>query len=155
MNKKNPDFKDLVTNKIAYHNYEVLETLEAGIKLVGTEVKSLRDGGGILQDNYIHIHNGEAFLAQAFIAHYKFGNLFNHEEKRERKLLMHKSQINKLRKQKEEKGYTLIALAMYLTKTGYVKVKVGLCRGKKLYDKRADLKKKSQEREMDRALKGN
>lgn len=146
---------DLVSNRVAYHNYEVLDTLEAGIKLLGTEVKSLRDGGGSLQDNFVTIKKGEAFLMQSYIAKYKFGNLFNHEEKRERKLLLHKSEIAKLRKQSEEKGLALVALGMYLTKTGYVKVKIGLCKGKKLYDKRSDLKKKGQDREMDRALKGN
>lgn len=146
---------DLVSNRVAYHNYEVIDTMEAGIKLLGTEVKSLRDGGGILQDNYVTIRKGEAFLVQCYIAHYKFGNVNNHEEKRERKLLLHKSEIAKLRKQKEEKGISLIGLGMYMTKTGFVKVKVGLCRGKKLHDKRSDLKKKSQNREIDRALKGN
>jgi SsrA-binding protein len=146
---------DLVSNKVAYHNYEVLDTFEAGIKLFGTEVKSLRDGGGSLQDNYISIIKGEPFLLQSYISKYKFGNLFNHEERRERKLLLHKSEISKLRKQNEEKGLTLVALAMYLNKTGYVKVKVGVCKGKKLYDKRSDLKKKDQQREINRALKGS
>lgn len=146
---------DLVSNRVAYHNYEVLDTIEAGVKLLGTEVKSLRDGGGSLQDNYVTIIKGVPFLMQSYIGKYKFGNLFNHEERRERKLLLHKSEISKLRKQNEEKGLTLVALAMYLTKTGFVKVKIGLCRGKKLYDKRSDLKKKDQEREMNRALKGN
>ncbi len=146
---------DLVSNRAAYHNYEVLDTLEGGIKLLGTEVKSLRDGGGSLQDNYITIIKGEPFLMQCSIAKYKFGNLFNHDERRERKLLLHKTEISRLRKQNEEKGLTLIALGMYLTKTGFVKVKIGLCKGKKLYDKRSDLKKKDQEREMNRVLKGN
>lgn len=153
--KKKKTLGDLVSNKVAYHNYEVIETLEAGIKLLGTEVKSLRDGGGSLQDNYITIKKGEAFLLQSYIAKYKFGNVFNHEERRERKLLLHKNEISKLKKQKEEKAYTLIALSMYFTKTGFVKVKIGLCKGKKLYDKRSTLKKKTQDREMDRALKGN
>lgn len=154
MKKKKNTSSDLVSNKIAYHNFEVLDTFEAGIKLLGTEVKSLRDGGGTLQDNYVTVRKGEAFLMQSYIAKYKFGNLFNHEERRERKLLLHKSEIHKLKKQKEEKAYTIVALSMYLTKTGFVKVKIGLCRGKKLFDKRADLKKKSQSREMDRAMKG-
>lgn len=155
MKKKKNTSLDLVSNRVAYHNYEVLDTIEAGIKLLGTEVKSLRDGGGILQDNYVTIRKGEAFLVGAHIGHYKFGNLNNHEERRERKLLLHKSEIGKIRKQKEEKGISLIGLSMYMTKTGFVKVKIGLCRGKKLHDKRATLKKKSQEREMNRALKGD
>jgi SsrA-binding protein len=154
-NKKKKDISsDLVSNRVAYHHFEVLDTFEAGIKLTGTEVKSLRDGGGSLQDNYIFIKKEEAFLIQAFIAPYKFGNLFNHEPKRERKLLLHKSEIIKLKKQNEEKGLTLVALAMYLTKTGFVKVKIGVCRGKKLFDKRASLKEKSENREIARVMKG-
>ncbi|MCH9616742.1 MAG: SsrA-binding protein [Chlamydiia bacterium] len=153
MKKKKNTSLDLVSNRIAYHNYQVIDTMEAGIKLLGTEVKSLRDGGGILQDNYIIIRKGEAFLVQSYIAHYKFGNTNNHEEKRERKLLLHKSEISKLQKKREEKGLTLIALSMYMTKTGFVKVKVGICKGKQLHDKRESLKKKGQEREMNRALK--
>ncbi|MCH9621104.1 MAG: SsrA-binding protein [Chlamydiia bacterium] len=155
MKKKKTVLKDLVSNKVAYHNYEVVETLEAGVKLVGTEVKSLKEGGASLQDNYITIKNGEAFLMQAYIGHYKFGNVHNHEERRERKLLMHKSEIEKFRKQKDEKGLTIVALSMYLTKTGFVKVKIGLCRGKKLFDKRSSLKEKSQNREIQRALKNS
>jgi SsrA-binding protein len=152
--KKKDSSGDLVSNRVAYHNFEVLDTLEGGIKLLGTEVKSLRDGGGSLTDNYIFIKNGEAFLIQAFIAQYKFGNLFNHEPKRERKLLLHKSEIIKLKKQNEEKGLTLIALSMYLNKSGFVKVKIGICKGKKLFDKRADLKKKSENLEIARVMKG-
>lgn len=155
MKKKKTNLGDLCSNRVAYHNYEVIDTLEAGVKLVGTEVKSLKEGGGTLQDNYVVIKKGEAFLLQAYIAHYKFGNTFNHEEKRERKLLLHKSEIAKLRKQKEEKGMSIIALSMYINKNGFVKVKIGLCRGKKLFDKRSDLKKKSQNREIDRALKNS
>jgi len=155
MKKKKTDLGDLVSNRVAYHNYEVIDTIEAGIKLVGTEVKSLKEGGGTLQDNYITIRNEEAFLMECYIAHYKFGNVNNHEEKRARKLLMHKSEILKLKKQKEEKGLTIVALSMYLNKTGYVKVKVGLCRGKKLFDKRSSLKEKSQNREIERAIKNS
>lgn len=144
---KNSTHSELVSNRVAYHNYEVLETLEAGIALLGTEVKSLRDGGGNLTDNYVLIREGEAFLRQAHIAPYSFGNVYNHSEKRERKLLLHKLEIQKLRKKSQEKGLTLIALALYLNK-GIVKVKLGVCRGKKTHDKRQALKKKSQEREM-------
>lgn len=138
---------DLYTYRAAYHNYEVLETLEAGIALVGTEVKSLREGGGNLIDNYITIKGNEAVLKNASIAPYKFGITFGHEEKRDRKLLLHKTEIAKLKKQSEIKGLTIIALAFYL-KNGIVKVKIGVCRGKKAHDKRATLKKKDQMREM-------
>ena len=154
MKKKKNMTGDLVSNRVAYHNFEVIDTLEAGIKLTGTEVKSLRDGGGVLQDNFVSIRKEEVFLTGAYIAPYKFGNVFNHEPKRERKLLLHKSEILKMKKQKEEKGLTLIALSMYLIKSGFVKVKLGVCRGKKLHDKRAALKQKSENREIDRAMKG-
>ncbi len=143
--KKSPS--ELASNRVAYHNYEVLDTYEAGIALLGTEIKSLRDGGGNLIDNYVLIRDQEAFLRQAHIAPYKFGNFNNHEEKRERKLLLHKVEIEKLKRQTQEKGLTVVALAFYL-KNGIVKVKLGLCKGKKSHDKRAALKKKSQEREI-------
>ncbi len=138
---------ELVSNRSAYHNYEVLETWEAGIVLQGTEIKSLRLGGGNLQDNYVVIQAGEPILKLASIAPYKFGNIYNHEEKRERKLLLHKHEIQKLKKESQIKGLTLIALSFYLKK-GMVKVKLGVCKGKKAHDKRAALKKKEHQREM-------
>lgn len=138
---------ELASNRVAYHNYEVLETFEAGIALLGTEIKSLRDGGGTLADNYVLIRGGEAYLRHAHIAPYKFGNVHNHTERRERKLLLHKIEIEKMRRKTQEKGLTLIALAIYLKK-GRAKVKLGLCKGKKTHDKRAALKKKSQDREI-------
>jgi SsrA-binding protein len=138
---------ELVSNRSAYHNYEVLETLEAGIMLQGTEIKSLRLGGGNLQDNYIVIQGGAPFLKLASIAPYKFGNIYNHEERRERKLLLHKHEIQRLKKETQIKGLTLIALSLYLKK-GMVKVKIGICRGKKAHDKRAALKKKEHQKEM-------
>ena len=153
MSKKN-NSTDFVSNRQAFHNYEVLETLEAGIALLGSEVKSLRDGGGALQDNYIIIKKNEAWLKNASIAPYKFSNAFGHEERRDRKLLLHKYEIEKLRKKTETKGFTLIGLALYL-KNGFVKVKVGICRGKKAHDKRESLKAKEQKREIARALKSN
>lgn len=140
---------DLCSYRAAYHNYEVLESLEAGIALVGTEVKSLRDGGGNLVDNYVIIKDDEAILKNASITPYKFGVNFGHEERRDRKLLLHKGEILKLKKQSQIKGLTLIALAFYL-KNGIVKVKLGVCKGKKAHDKRATLKKKDQMREMQR-----
>lgn len=143
---------EIVSNRTAYHNYEVLETYEAGLVLTGTEIKSLRDGGGNLRDNYIAIKEQEAYLLQASIAPYKFGNIHNHEERRERKLLLHKSEIQKLKKESQVKGLTLVALSLYLVK-GKVKVKIGVCRGKKLHDKREDLKKKEGMRDIARSLK--
>jgi SsrA-binding protein len=138
---------EIVSNRKAYHDYEVLESIEAGIVLRGTEIKSLREGGGNLLDNYVSIEKGEPFLKLSSIAPYKFGNIYNHEEKRSRKLLLHKHEIAKLKKASELKGLTLIALSFYLKK-GKVKVKLGLCRGKTTYDKRNDLRKKEHQKEM-------
>ncbi len=142
---------ELVSNRVAYHNYEVIETIEAGIVLTGTEIKSLRDSHGSLQDNYVDILEGEAYLKQASILPYNMGNIHNHEERRNRKLLLHKYEIMKLKKMAQIKGYTLIALSLYLKK-GIVKVKVGVCIGKKLHDKRAAIKKKEAKRDIERAL---
>ena len=149
---KNKNPNEIVSNRTAYHNFEVLETFEAGISLVGTEIKSLRDGGGNLQDNYVTIANGEAWLRQASIAPYKFGNIYNHEERRERKLLLHKHEIHQLRKKTDEKGLTLVALSLYL-KHGRVKAKIGVCKGKSSHDKRESLKKKQQLRDVQQAMK--
>ncbi len=146
--------KEIVSNRSAYHHYEVLETFEAGIILLGTEIKSLRDNGGNLQDNYVTVKAGEAWLRNASIAPYRYGNVHNHEEKRERKLLFHKDEILKFRKLTEIKGHTLIALSFYLKK-GIVKVKVGVCRGKKTHDKREDQKKRSAVKEIAQAIKNS
>jgi SsrA-binding protein len=142
---------ELVSNRAAYHHYEVEDTVEAGIVLMGTEIKSLREGHGSLQDNYVDIVKSEAFLKQAFIPPYAMGNLHNHEERRERKLLLHKGEILKLKKMSQIKGYTLVALSFYLKK-GIVKVRVGICMGKKLHDKRAAMKKKEAARTIERHL---
>lgn len=143
---------ELVSNRRAFHDYEIQETFEAGIILLGTEIKSLRNHGGGLQDSYIIVSDSAVILKNASIAPYKFGNLFNHEEKRERKLLLHKREIVKLKSFSQEKGLTLIPLAMYL-KNGYVKVKIGVARGKKLHDKRSAIKEREHKKAIDRALK--
>ncbi len=144
--------EDLVSNRKAFHNYEVLETYEAGIILLGTEIKSLRNHGGNLQEAYVVFHQGDPYLKNSSIAPYKYGTHFNHEERRERKLLLHKREIAKLQSLTTEKGLTVIPLAMYL-KHGFVKVKLGVARGKKAYDKRAALKKREHDRQIDRSLK--
>ena len=145
---------ELVSNRRTFHDYEILDTYEAGIILVGTEVKSLRMHGGSLQDAYILVTSeNDVILKNASIAPYKFGNVYNHEEKRDRKLLVHKREALNLKHQSQEKGLTLIPLAMYLSK-GMVKVKVGIAKGKKAYDKRHDLKSKEHKRSIDRAMKG-
>lgn len=144
--------EDLVSNRKAFHHYEVIETFEAGIVLLGTEIKSLRNHGGNLQEGYVVFSKGDPYLKNASIAPYRFGSIFNHEEKRERKLLLHKREIIKLQNATQEQGLTVIPLALYLKK-GLVKVKLGIARGKKLYDKRATLKEREHKRQMDRSIK--
>jgi SsrA-binding protein len=143
---------ELVSNRKAFHDYEILESFEAGIILLGTEIKSLRDHGGSLQDAYVLVSDGDVILKGCSISPYRFGNVFNHEEKRDRKLLLHKREIAKLKNISQEKGLTLIPLSFYL-KRGYVKVKIASARGKKTYDKREALKSREHKRSMDRAMK--
>jgi SsrA-binding protein len=144
---------DLVSNRRAFHDYEVLETFEAGIILLGTEIKSLRNHGGSLQDAYIDIRRGELWVINSSIAPYSFGSMNNHPERRERKLLLHHREIAALRKLKEEKGLTLIPLAIYLNKKGLAKVKIAAAKGKKAYDKRAALKAREDQRAIERAVR--
>jgi SsrA-binding protein len=152
MVKKNSE-AELVSNRRATHDYEILDTYEAGIVLMGTEIKSLRGHGGSLQDAYILVSDsGDVILKNSSIAPYRFGTTFGHEERRERKLLLHKREIAKLKSLSAEKGLALIPLAMYL-KNGFVKVKVAVARGKRSYDKRAALKEKEHKKAIDRALK--
>jgi SsrA-binding protein len=139
-------------NRKAYHNYEVLETFEAGIALQGTEVKSCRAANISLIDAYARIDKDEVWLYNAHIGQYSHGNINNHEPMRPRKLLMHKREIRKLRTATEQKGLALIPLSFYL-KRGRVKVGLGLCRGKTHGDKRETLKKRQAELDMRRAIK--
>ncbi|PAX45666.1 SsrA-binding protein [Brunnivagina elsteri CCALA 953] len=133
--------------------YEILETYEAGIQLAGTEVKSIRTGKANLQDGYALIRNGEAWLLNMHVSPYTQSSAyFNHEPRRTRKLLLHRKEIRTLVGKVEQEGLTLIPLKMYL-KRGLVKVTIGLCRGKKLHDKREDLKRRDDQREMQRAMK--
>jgi SsrA-binding protein len=143
---------DLVSNRKATHDYEILETFEAGMVLTGTEVKSLRDHGGSLQDAYVLVSSGEVILKNANIAPYRYGITFTHEERRDRKLLLHKREIEKLKSFSQEKGMTLIPLSIYL-KQGRIKIKIACARGKKAYDKRAALKAKEHKRQIDRATR--
>lgn len=146
--------KELVSNRKAFHNYEILDTYEAGIVLLGTEIKSLKDGGGSLQDSYVMIKDEELFLINSHIAPYKFGSVFNHPEVRDRKLLMHKKEILKLQKLTQEKGITIIPLSFYI-KNRMVKVKIALAKGKKAHDKREAIKEKEHKRAISKAIKGN
>jgi len=143
---------EIVKNRRAYFDYEILETFEAGIALLGTEIKSLRNHGGNLQEAYVKLVKGELFLVGASIAPYRFGNFFNHEERRERKLLMHKHEIDKLDAQVAQKGVTLVPLSLYFKK-GRVKIKIATAKGKKRHDKRSAKIEKERDREASRAMK--
>lgn len=143
---------DLVSNRRATFNYEILETFEAGIALQGTEIKSLRDHGGTLQDAFVKILENEAWLISSSIAPYRFGNIHNHKEKRDRKLLLHKREIERLNVATTEKGLTIVPLGMYL-KNGKVKVKIAIAKGKKSHDKRHAIQDREEKREMDRVRK--
>lgn len=144
----------LCQNKKAFHEYRIEETFEAGMALVGTEVKSLRLGKGNLKDGYVQVEDEEAFLHNVHINPYPFGHQFNHDPERVRKLLLHKREIRRLSGKVKERGYTLVPLKIYLKK-GKMKVEIGLAKGKTLYDKREDLKKRSADREMEKAMKVN
>ena len=149
----NKDFvKIIATNKKARHNYHIESDFEAGIVLVGTEVKSIRQGRVSFKDAYADIKNGEVFLRQLHISPYTFAYYSNHEAIRTRKLLLHKYEIRKLAGKIKERGYTLVPLKIYL-KNNKVKVQIGLGRGKKLYDKRESIKQKDIKRDMDRQRK--
>jgi SsrA-binding protein len=142
----------IATNRKAFFNYEVLDRVEAGISLVGTEVKSIREGGFNFRDSYVDFKNGELFLVGCRIGPYSHGNLQNHPEDRVRKLLLHKSEILKLGGRATERGLTLVPLKAYL-KGGRVKVEIGLARGKKTHDKRESIKRKDIERDTRRAVR--
>ncbi|MFV0412285.1 MAG: SsrA-binding protein SmpB [Oscillospiraceae bacterium] len=146
--------KTIAVNRKAYHEYFVQERLEAGIELVGTEVKSIRQGSVNLKDSWADIKDGEMFLLGLHISPYEKGNIFNRDPLRVRKLLLHKREIRRLHADLKTKGLTLIPLAMYF-KNSRVKVELGLCKGKKLYDKRASAAERDAKRDMDRAVKGN
>ncbi len=143
---------ELVSNRAASHHYEILETFEAGLSLLGTEVKSLRDNGGNLKESYIKVKKNELWLVGSHIAHYKYGNLQNHEERRERKLLMHKNEILRLKGSASEKGYALVPLSMYL-KAGKIKLLIGTGKGLKAFDKREKLKSQEAKRSLQRELR--
>ena len=149
---KRKDNKTLAENRKARHDYFVDEAMEAGIALVGTEVKSIRNGRVNLKDCYADINNGEIFINNMHISPYEQGNIFNVDPLRKRKLLLHKSEIQRLIGIVQQQGVALIPLSLYL-KNGRVKVNLGVCRGKKNYDKRDTMLEKAHKREMDRQLK--
>jgi len=144
--------KLICANKRAFHDYFIEERYEAGIVLQGTEVKSLRGAKVHLGDAFLLVRNGEAFLHNLNISHYEFGNRQNHDPERNRKLLLHRKEIDKIYGRIREQGYSVVPLRLYL-KNGLVKVELGLAKGKKLYDKREDMKKKEGQREVAQVLK--
>lgn len=153
MSDKSEGYKIVSDNRQARYLYEILETYEAGIQLTGTEVKSIRQGKVNLQDGYALIRNGEAWLLNVHISPYTgSGQYFNHEPRRTRKLLLHRQEIRKLIGKVEQEGLTLVPLKMYL-KRGLVKVSIALGKGKKLHDKREDLKRRQDQRDIERVMK--
>lgn len=144
--------KQITANKKARHDYFVEQVYECGIELFGTEVKSIRQGTVSLKDSYCIFRDGEIFIKGMHVSPYEKGNIFNKDPLRERKLLMHKKEIMLLYGKSKQDGYSLIPLSLYF-KNARVKVELGLCKGKKLYDKRADAAKRDAKREIDRALK--
>ena len=144
--------KTVTLNRKAYHDYRIEESIEAGIVLTGTEIKSIRAGQVNLRQAYARVEDGELWLLNAHIAPYEKGNRYNHVPTRPRKLLLHRAEINRLVGKATEKGFTLVPLKMYL-KDGIAKVEIGLAKGKKLYDKRESIARRYQEREIERAIK--
>ena len=153
MGKKKRDADTTIaSNRAAYHNYFILESVEAGIQLVGTEIKSLREGGANLREGYVRFGGGEAYLVNVHISPYERGYSSNHESKRERKLLLHKAEIIRMGITLKQKGLTLVPLRLYW-KGNRVKLEIGLAKGKRQYDKRETIAARDARREMDRAVR--
>lgn len=148
----NSNIKIIAKNPTAYHNYNIENKIEAGIVLYGTEIKSIRSGKVNLKDSYAQIKNGECFICGMHISPYEHGNIFNKDPLRDRKLLLNKSEINKLFGMIKQKGYTLIPISLYF-KGSFVKIELGIGKGKKLYDKREDIAKKDAEMKIRKAIK--
>jgi SsrA-binding protein len=139
-----------IKNKKAWHDYEIIEKFTAGMQLTGTEIKSIRQGKASLVDSYCYFINGELFVKNMQIAEYEYGTHYNHDPKRDRKLLLQKKELKKLEKNVKEKGYTIIVLSLFISDKGYAKLEISLARGKKEYDKREDIKKKDTQRQLER-----
>ncbi len=154
MAQNKSETKKVAQNKKAYHDYFVLETYEAGLELFGTEVKSIRDGKVNLKDSWCHIKNGEIFANGMHVSPYEKGNIFNRDPMRPKRLLMHKREIKKLFDLTKQQGYAIIPLSVYFVK-GRAKLEIGLCKGKKMYDKREDAAKRDAKRDIDRTLKNS
>jgi SsrA-binding protein len=150
--KKRDADSTIASNRAAFHNYFILESVEAGIQLVGTEIKSLREGGANLREGYVRFGGGEAYLVNVHISPYARGQSSNHESKRERKLLLHRAEIIRLEITLKQKGLTLVPLRLYW-KGNRVKLEIGLAKGKRQYDKRETIAARDARREMDRAVR--
>ncbi len=144
--------KIVCQNRKAFHDYSIEETLEAGIQLLGTEVKSLRDGKANLKDSYVLIKNFEVFLFNCHISPYSHGNIMNHDPLRTRRLLLHRKEIERLRGKAQQKGYTMLPLKVYF-KNSHAKVEIGLAKGKRVYEKREMIKEREAKRTIERAMK--
>lgn len=142
-----------IKNKRASFEYEFIETFTAGIQLTGTEIKSIRAGKASIIEGYCFINKGELFIKNMYIAEYDKGSYNNHDPKRDRKLLLNRSELDKLEKKKKDVGLTIVPLKVFINKNGFAKMDIALAKGKKLHDKRDDLKSKDAKREMDRAMK--
>lgn len=147
--------RTVATNRKARHEYFIEDTYEAGIVLTGTEIKSVRAGKVSLQEGFVLVKNGEAWLLNVNIAHYEQGNRFNHEERRDRKLLLNRREINTIYEAATRRGYTIVPLRVYINERGRAKVEIGVARGKQLHDKRETIAKRESERNLQRVLKGD
>ncbi len=153
MTKEKKDLNVTIKNKKASFEYEFIDTYEAGLQLMGTEIKSIRDSKASIKEGYCVFKKGELYIKNIHISEYKEGSYNNHEPKRDRKLLLHKRELEKLSKKKNDVGLTIIPVKMYINSRGLAKIQIALAKGKKMYDKRESLKAKDDKRYMDRALK--
>lgn len=154
MGKKETTYEIEIINRKAKFQYIFEQTLEAGIQLTGTEVKSIRAGEVNLNDAYCHFDRGELYVRSMYIAEYKYGNVQNHETRRTRKLLLKKTELKKLERNLKEKGYTIVPYRLYVNERGLAKVEIALAKGKKSFDKRESIKAKDQKRDLERSWKG-
>jgi SsrA-binding protein len=150
--EEDPNSRTVCRNRKARHEYDVLDEINCGVQLYGSEVKSIRDNKVSIEEAYARVDDGEVWLINADIAEYPQATIFNHERRRKRKLLLHRREIRKFAEAGEQQGLTLVPLAVFVSR-GYIKVKLGLCKGRKLHDKRENLKKQTHKREMEAALK--
>jgi SsrA-binding protein len=151
--KKKSEYALEIVNRRASFEYQFLEVIETGLVLTGTEIKSIRKGNANLRDAYCYFKKGELLVKNLFIAEYSFGNVFNHEPRRTRKLLLRRTQLRKLEKQMKERGFTIVPVRLYITDRGFAKLEIALAQGKKSYDKRETIKAKDVKRDLDRIKK--